>query len=135
MDIIASTETSELTQISSLVSVAFDTIDLPHNVISQDVFLGDANLYIKREIPGWENLTGDDETYLKILVKKKTAVNILTAYARVQSETADVTVSRVQLTPTEAIDQYEEDISEGIKILNPESLNTGGRHIVAAVVI
>ena len=135
MDIILSTETSELTQISSLVSVAFDAIDLPHNIISQDVFLGDANLYIKREIPDWENLTGDDEIYLKILVKKKTAVNILTAYARVRSETAEVTISREQLSPAEAINQYDEDISEGIKILNPESLDTGGRHIVAAVVV
>ena len=134
--ILLTTNTDVLNQISSLVSVAYDTINLPHTTISQNVFLGDANLYIQRLIPNWEDLIDDDRTLLEIITMKQTAVNILTAFSRVKREQAeDITTDNDQLTPMQAIARYEDDISEGIKILNPDSLNTGGRYIVAAVVV
>ena len=136
MPVIDGTTTSHLTQISNLVSVAYDTINLSHDTIRQDVFLGDANLRIQAAVPEWESLTGDNLLRLRIITMKQCAINILVAYARVKREGAeDLSEDRDQLTPAQAIARYEDDISTGIKVLNPESENTGGTYITAAVVV
>lgn len=136
MSIIETTDTEALNQISDLVSVANDTIDLPHSKIIQDIFLGAANLYIKKEVPDWNSLTGEQRIELDIITMKQTAVNILVAFFRATSESAEgLSHSRDQLTVKQTITRYEEDIIDGIKFLNPESENKGGRYISAAVVV
>ena len=133
---IETTNTEALNQISNLVSIAYDTINLSHDVISQDTFLGDANLRIKESIPTWESLTGDELLRLNIITMKLCAVNILVAFARVTSESGDgISQSRDQLSAKEAIDRYEEDIDRGILALNPESKGVDSRYIVAAIVV
>ena len=137
MPIVKTNNSSAMAQIRNLVSIAFDGIDLPDEVIVRDVFLGDANLYIQSQIPDWATLTGDNELRLEILVYKQTAVNILAAFARTKSESVeDISITNLeQLTPAQAIARYEYDISQGIKILNPEKPAAGGRYICAAIVV
>ena len=136
MPIIATTDTSKLEQIRKLVSIVNDTIDLPDETISEDVFLGDANLEIQREIPNWAEKTGEDETLLQILTMKQTAVNILVSFGRTTSEAVDdVSESRSQLTPAQAITRYELDITKGIKILNPSEPSISGTYVSAVIII
>ena len=136
MTIIDGTITAFLIQISNLVSVAYDTTNLRHDTINQDVFLGDANLRIQAAVPEWATLTGDNLKRLEIITMKQCAINILTAFARVKRESVeDLSQDNDQLTPAQAIARYEDDISTGIKVLNPLSTTTGGRFITAAVIV
>ena len=136
MPIITTTDTEASNQARSLVSIAFDSINLPDSTLTQDVFLGDANLEIQERIPHWETLTDDKLKYLRIITIKQWAINILVAFSRYKSESHEgISIGRDHLTPLQAIARYENDILDGIEILNPESVNVGGRYIVAAVIV
>ena len=136
MPIIETTDTDASNQARSLVSIAFDSINLPDSTMIQDVFLGDANLEIQEEVPDWESLTGDKLKHLKIITIKQWAVNILVAFSRYKSESHEgVSISNDHLTPLQAIARYEKDISDGIRILNPISVTAGDRYIVAAIIV
>ena len=136
MPIILTTDTSASSQISNLVSVAYDSKNLTHAQIIQDVFLGDANLRIQAAIPLWEDLTGENLTRLRIIVMKLCAINILAAFARVRRQQIEVlSEDNDQLTPSQAIKRYEDDISTGVELLNPSSTGIDGRYITAAVVV
>lgn len=118
---------ADMAQIRSLVSVAYGVRNLPDTKIAQDVFLGDANLYIQSKVPAWASLTGDNRTRLRILTMKRCAVNILVAFSRIRREQAEqLSREQIQLTPAEAISMYETDISEGLKVLSPSVDPTDG---------
>ena len=138
MDIVSGTD-AQLDQISNLVSIAFDDLDLDYNTIRQDVFLGDANIRMKRYVPNWEDLTGDDEKSLEIGTMKLCAVNLLIAHFRSGQDVAEqLNQSRTQLTPKEAIDMYIADIEEIVDDVRAEDDPDEGkksRYISAAVVI
>ena len=132
--IIALDDDNAANQMRNLVSVAYDSINLTHETIRQDVFLGDADLYIQSQVPEWQSLTGANRKRLEILVYKQCAVNILTAYARVKRQSAeDLSEDNDQLTPAQAIKRYEDDIATGVEELNPTQQT--GRYITAAVVV
>ena len=136
MPIIQTNDKAATTQIATLVAIAYDPSELPHEVIITDVFLGDADLRIQAAVPNWAELTGNDLRRLRIITMKACAINILAAYARVTSEgVSDLSESKDQLTITQAILHYEDDISRDIKVLNPSGTDPSGRYVTAAVVV
>ena len=134
LTILPTDDNSVTPQIRNLVAVAYDSTNITDEIIQQDVFLVEADLYIQKRIPEWENLTGNDLKLLRILVMKRCAINILTAYARVTTQSVgDLSEANSQLTPMQAIKRYEDDMNEGIEELNPTQQT--GRYITAAVVV
>ena len=139
MDIITTTETEEISQIRLLVSIAFETDDLPDEIITLDAFLGDANLATKELLPNWESYEGDNKRRLKSIVRKLTAIKLLSSSERVAQRTLpDLSESKDLVKAKDLILQYRNEIINSVTFLkdvDSSSGNSSGTYIVAAVVV
>lgn len=137
MAIIANTDTAALDQIQDLVSIVDVMESLTHDVITQDVFLGSANIRMEELVSTHASLTGDDRTKLRIATMKQCAINILIPSLRTKSESADdLSRTNEQLTITEIIAEYKNDIKAAVDSLTAsEGVASTSRYISAAVVV
>ena len=125
MAIIETTDQKSIGEIRNLVGLAFDATDIPDATIAQDVFLGEANLYIEKEVTDHASKTGDDLKILQIAVMKRAAVNILAAAQRTQRfQVESATAEMAQLSPSEAITHYSLEIAEHIGHLTNRTTGT-----------
>lgn len=129
--IIEADESNQTSQIILLVSQAFEPDDLSEETVGLDVFLGDANLETKEMLPKWENYKdkgGDNWERLKSIVRKKTAIKILSSSERVyQRTTGDLTENKDIVKAKELIVQYRMEVTNAVSFLKnfDESSGTG----------
>ena len=131
MDIIAATETSEISQIRLLVSSAFEEEDLSDEIITLDAFLGDSNRQVKELLPEWEdffNLPDGNENKLRLksIVRKVTGIKLLrpTARSNVSSLAGELVFDIDLLKAKELINQYKEEIEYSIDFLKKTTTET-----------
>ena len=121
MDIIEATNTSRIEGMRLLVSVGYNSTDLPDSDITNDVFLGESNRYVKRRVPNWENLIGDDRESLEVCVSKKTAAEMLKSVARTLEINRGSARARMSiLSIKDTIMEYEQDVEDIIRDISPE---------------
>ena len=121
MDIVETTNASRVEGMRRLVGIGFGANELSDEDITDDVFLGESNRYVKRLVPNWEMLTGDDLDSLEVAVCKKNAAEILKAKSRpTDLDALSVGDRRIWLETQATIKAYDEDVSDIISGLNPE---------------
>lgn len=121
-DIVETSNTARRESIRRLVSIGFSNKDLTDDDITDDVYLGAANRYVKGKVPNWESLTGDALLDLEVAVCKKTAAEILKSVARPTEIDRSNARARLEfLAIQDTIIQYETEVDITINKVNPEA--------------
>ena len=134
MDIIASTDTDQVSQISLLVSIA-GSAGLSNSIIVQDAFLEDANLEAKEMIPNWSTILTDSINHptddikidntkrLKSIVRKITAVKLLSSAERKSTTNlgGDLGFTIDLIKAKDLIDQWKQEIVNSVNYLKNSS--------------
>lgn len=121
MDIIGTTETSEIELIKNTVTSICSDTRFTTDFISQQSFLGDANLEVKELLPNWLeifNEGGDNLLRLKSIVRKSTLIKLL----RLSKRNSGTNINDINQTydivkVTEVISQYTEEIFSTVSFL------------------
>lgn len=125
-DIIMSTDVLDIDQIKLLVSTA-STGNLTNDIITLPVFLGDAHLHAKEMLPNWSTYTGDNLDRLKSIVRKITAVKLLSSTERKQTTSVDVLSFSIDLVKAkELIEIYKQEIIDSVNYLNSSDPDGSG---------
>lgn len=96
--------------IRMFVNNQYTTEDLPDATIENDIYLGAANRYVARRVPGYATLTEDKKADIKVAVQKLTAAEILLSELKVTQEVADeLRLTQQGLAIKEQIDALKSD--------------------------